>query len=116
MVNRILPSNIKLKNHLEGTGHLIYLICDHDAQCVWQQAEEKGFFDLNSSNSDPTREKLAKSVLDLIAKDKASEKVRTELDWLEKIFSRQRKHGDSLANFVFQFNECVARFTIRSPA
>lgn len=89
--------------------------CDHNAQCVLQQAETEGLHDLDGSDSDPTRQKLVSSISDLIAKDTPSEKVRTELDCLENIYNCKRKHGESLASFVLRFKGCVARFTIRAP-
>lgn len=71
MLNRISSSDGKLEGLLEGTGHHIYLTCDNDGQWVLQQVEAEGLLELNGSYSDPTKEMLVNSILDLIAKTRS---------------------------------------------
>lgn len=82
MLNRIAQSDQKTKGLLNGAGRLIYLACDNDAQCILQQAEVSESLNLNGSDTEPSRWILINTIIELIAKDNANERIQHELNCL----------------------------------
>lgn len=47
MVIRIASTDSKIKSILDGADHLMYLVCNHNAQRILQQAPQNRYIGLN---------------------------------------------------------------------
>lgn len=95
-----------------GAGHLTYLACDNDAQCILQEAGLDGRLYLNGSDTDPKRTTLVNIVVKLIAAEYRNERAHNELACLKEIQACHRKQGEPLSSFLNSFKGNGARFSV----
>ena len=110
MLTQFAKVDSKSKAILEGAGHLIYLSCDTLSQELLNQAEKSGELVLDGQQDDVSRNKMVEKILNTIAKDTPTEKVKREVDLLTEIQSCQRTSDESPSTFAVRFSSAVAAY------
>lgn len=78
-LNGLAKSDPEEKGILESAGNVIILACDDIAQNVFSQAERAGIVYLDVGQNDLTREKSIEAVIEILAKDRPTERLTKEL-------------------------------------
>lgn len=110
----VANSDKKYKGILSAAGNLIYWACDVHAQDMLQKAELAGELNLDGSEDDEDRTNLVESIINIIAKESPTDKLRQEVELLTAIHNCERESKESPAEYVVRFNSALARYANQS--
>ena len=111
MIRKFGESDNKYKPLLYCIGHIIYMGCDENAQEVLARAEKSGAVNLEGRDDDITQQGIVQEIINIIAKDTPSERVRREVELLSNIQTCVRSELQTPEQFANRFNAAVARFS-----
>lgn len=110
MMNSFAQADSKYRAHVQGAGHLIFMMCDMTSKEILKQAETDGKLTLKGNESDPTRTALVESIVEVLATESPTEAVRHEVDILSDIVACVRRKDEAPREFATRFRGVIARY------
>lgn len=98
----------KYSAHLSRAGWLIFLAFDSTAKQLLKQAEKGGKMHLHGDPLDPTRHKLAESILDVLVKESQTDLIQGKVEALSAIIACIRKDGEAPSEYESRFTGKIA--------